>query len=105
MNWGLIECEDRECTMDNSGIYTVINRVKQTDVHKQYANTNILIRVDIMSSADNPLVSIQGKANAARKAVIAWITLHAVMPISTEHASYIGYEIMRARSEENYVQA
>lgn len=101
MNWELIECEDMPCTIDNSGIYTVISRVKAMSGRLQI----ILIRVDILSSADNPLVSFQGEANAVRKSVIAWITLHAIMPISTEHASYIGYEIMRARSEENYIQA
>lgn len=104
MKWELIECEDMPCTIDNSGIYTVISRIEDfTD--KTYTTTSVLIRVDILSSADNPLVSFQGEANAVRKSVIAWITLHAVMPISTEHASYIGYEIMRARSEENYIQS
>ena len=110
MEWQLIETVDRECTIDNSGVYTVINRIKQTETHKQYASTNILIRVDILRTDDDiPLVSYQGEANSVRKAVIDWLDANTpVMAngiISNEHASYIGYEIMRAQSEENYVQA
>ncbi|KKN71927.1 hypothetical protein LCGC14_0415730 [marine sediment metagenome] len=105
MEWKLIECEDVPCIIDNSGVYTVINRLIETEYGKGAGVTYKGIRVDIMSSADNPLVSIQGEANAVRKSVITWLILHAVMPVSTEHASYIGYEIMRARSEANYVQA
>jgi hypothetical protein len=106
MDWKLIECEDVPCTLDNSGVYTVINRVVNP---KWQTKTDVKIRVDIMGShLDQPLISYQGEANAVRKAVIAWLTLNQRdfnQAISSEHASYIGYEIMRARSEENYVQA
>lgn len=105
MDWKLIEVEDVECTLDNSGVYTVINRIKHTGTHKRQTKTDVLIRVDIMGShLDKPLVSYQGEANAVRKAVIAWLTISGIN-ISKEHASYIGYEIMRAQSEENHVQA
>ena len=104
MKWELIEAVDIECTMDNSGVHTVINRLDHG-----YANKGgPIIRVDIMNQVDEPLVSYQGEANAVRKAVIAWLTINArwlIYPISSERASYIGYEIMRAQSEENYVQA
>jgi len=110
MTWQLNRVEDRECTMDDSNVYTVINRVKQTETRKQYANTNILIRVDILRAEDDePLQSFVGEANAVRKAVISYIV--AMVPvlggngsISAEHASYIGYEIMRAKSDDNYKQ-
>ncbi len=70
-----------------------------------------------MSSDDEPLQSFQGKANAVRKDVIRWLMheyakLYLPDPdnasdtfcITREHASYIGYELLRAEMTENYVQ-
>ncbi len=108
MDWKLIEVtEDRECTLDDSGVYAVINRAKDGK-----------IRVDIMTSndeplqSDMPLISFIGEGNAVRKTVANWIAdtdidlggMLLVGTISTEHASYIGYEIARAMANENYKQ-
>ncbi len=112
--WELIEAVPIECTMDNSGIYTVINRVKSNKTHKQYADTTVLIRCDIILSSiqpgnlrvpqtDIPLVSFIGRENDVRKHVIQWIGLEGIN-LSAEHASYIGYELMRAKHDFNYTQ-
>ncbi len=105
MDWKLIEVtEDRECTLDDSGVYAVISRI----------NTGISgivrIRVDIMTSNSDPLISFIGEGNAVRKEVINWLLDYdytitiASDYISREHASYIGYEIARAMADENYKQ-
>jgi hypothetical protein len=60
-----------------------------------------------MSSDDEPLQSFVGNGNDVRKAVIKWLwnrPLDQANCISSEHASYIGYEIARAMADENYVQ-
>ncbi len=93
MIWELHSVKDVECTMDNSGIYTVINRTPGDD-----------IRLDVMDSTENEAVqSFQGTANAVRKHSMKWLFDHCLI-ISTEHASYIGYELARAESDDNYVQ-
>lgn len=108
MNWELEQVTERiECTIDDSGIYTVINRtVANKDI--EYVGQEILIRVDILATdGDTPLRSFVGPGNDVRKRVVSYLSyqrdgmLHAV---SHEHASYIGYEIARAIVDENYVQ-
>lgn len=93
-NWSLnVVSEELDCTMDNSGIYTVIH----------YTKTGI--RVDIMSISDQPIISfISHNPNALRKTVIKWINDNAFI-ISAEHSSYIGYELSRCFSmQSEYIQ-
>ncbi len=103
MKWKLHEVKDIECTMDKSGIYCMIARVKKTGGIST-------VRLDLMSENNcEPLVSFIGPANAVRKHTIKWIWEHSlddiiVSNISTEHASYIGYELSRAERKINYVQ-
>jgi hypothetical protein len=83
MSWELIEVTgERDCTMDNSGVYTVINH---TSDHK--------VRVDLMTNDDQPIISWQSNnVDALRKEIMLVLGLH---DISVEHASYIGAEIVR----------
>lgn len=105
MVWELIEAKDRECTIDESGLYAIINRSVKTETHKEYSGTRILVRADLMDEQDEPIRSWQGTANNVRKHLIAYIAEHyGYAAISSEHASYIGYELMRAEMDSNYVQ-
>jgi hypothetical protein len=91
MAWELINCEAKECTMDNSKHYTVIN----------YAGGGI-VRCDIMNSNDEPVMSYQGYFKDVRKYVVRFLE-HAF--ISLEHASYIGEELALASAlKEEYIQ-
>jgi hypothetical protein len=92
--WMLNTIENEiDCTLDNSGIYTVINYTPKG------------IRLDIMSSEDLPIQSfICSNANALRKSVIKYIT-DSGYQISPEHASYIGYELARCSAmRTEYIQ-
>ena len=108
--WKLNEIGNIECTMDNSGVYTIISRIEKKSTHKQYTGVVVTIRVDVMGLADEPLQSFVGKGNDVRKAVIAYLLKLEYeyrfdgVNISEEHYSYIGYEISRAMTTENYIQ-
>lgn len=112
MQWELEKVEKIDCTMDDSGVYTVINRVMETNYGHGAGTVLKAIRVDVMTdnhgeNADFPLRSFIGPGNDVRKRVIAWLwdrPLEQANCISSEHASYIGYEIARAMIDENYVQ-
>ncbi len=108
--WELIEAEQIECVLDDSGVYTMIHRKTSDQVHKGYPDSRVFVRVDIMTTgcgnwpkSDQPLVSFQGLENDVRKNVIRWIGENGYT-ISTEHASYIGRELFRAVHDFNYVQ-
>lgn len=111
MDWKLNKVEDIECTMDNSGVYTVINRVMETKYGKGAGTVLLGIRVDILATDGNlPLQSFQGTGNAVRKHVIRWLNEYEyrIIPdkwVSIEHASYIGYEIARAEADQHYIQS
>ncbi len=102
--WGLVEVESIDCTMDNSGLYVTINRIKSDKTHKQYQDSRVFVRCGIMTTKDIPLVSFQGPENDVRKHTIRWIKDFWHLEISTEHASYIGRELFRAVHDFNYVQ-
>ena len=112
MNWELEKVEPIECTIYNSEVYTVINRIVTTEYHKEYSGQRLAIRVDVLvdghgEKPDTPLRSFVGPGNDVRKRVIAWLRDRPLVQancISSEHASYIGYEISRAMTNENYVQ-
>lgn len=109
MNWELEQVTERiECTIDNSGVYTVINRCTGLVGEKIVVDGEVQIRIDVLATdGDTPLRSFVGPGNDVRKRVISYLSyqrdgmLHAV---SHEHASYIGYEIARAIADEKYVQ-
>ncbi len=105
MTWTLVEASDTECLMDDSGVYVTIHRIETTETHKEYSGQRVTVRCDLMASGDEPVKSWIGSANAVRKAVIRFLAdVWWGDPISAEHASYIGYELMRAETTENYVQ-
>lgn len=102
MNWSLIEATDVDCTMDDSGVYTIISRIKP---HPSRNTADV--RADLMQTdGDVPLISFIGTANNVRKRLIAWLSAigYGRRWISREHASYIGYELHRAESDADYVQ-
>jgi hypothetical protein len=101
--WELIEAVPVECTLDGSGIYTVIHRRTGTETHKQYQDSRVFVRCDIMSSDDTPLISFQGLEDDVRKNVIRWIGENGYA-ISAEHGSYIGRELFKAVHDFHYKQ-
>ena len=99
MAWQLIEATDVDCTMDDSGVYTIISRLAL-----KYGCSRGTVRADLMTTdGDVPLVSFIGTANNVRKRLIHWLEVDGQW-ISMEHASYIGYELARAESDVDYVQ-
>ena len=97
MAWTLKHVEESECTMDDSGMYVVVNR-----------RNDETVRADLMATgSDRPIRSLEGTANAVRKALIRAIVGECAVAgrfISPEHASYIGYELARAEADADYVQ-
>ena len=102
-DWELIEVEPIECTLDDSGIYTVINRKTSDKIHKGYSDSRVFVRCDVMTTNNLPLVSFQGLEDDVRKNVIRWINENGYK-ISAEHASYIGRELFRAVHDFYYIQ-
>lgn len=116
-DWKLQEVEDVETTLDDSGLYVIINRVVETRTFKDREADVVRVRADLMKQAPGddyhePIVSFIGSANAVRKHLIRFLdnaglgfTLADVHhSISREHASYIGYELLRAETDRAYVQ-
>lgn len=111
--WELIQATPKECELDNSGLYVVINRVPPDSAYGRYEGDKITerpkqrchVRVDLMSEHDEPIMSWQGLADDIRKHLIEFIFCqYGAMQISTQHAAYIGYELMRAEMTEGFVQ-
>ena len=98
--WCLIKATDVDCTMDDSGVYTVINRMDE-----KHGVIHPFVRADLMTMGDDCdcLVSFIGTANNVRKRLIAYIDDNEY-ELSHEHISYIGYELMRAESDPDYKQ-
>lgn len=109
MTWELIEAEEMPCTLDDCGYYVTINRIEEQRTFKDRAATFVTVRADLMVHDGGgvvPVVSFQGSANAVRKHLMKYITeRYASLGYpSPEHASYIGYELLRAERTERYVQ-
>lgn len=109
MTWELHKVEDIDATMDDSGVYVVINRVQGVRTFKDIVADVVQVRANLMgrglNSSDYPIVSFIGEANAVRKHLIGFLAVHRCeYPISAEHASYIGYELLRAETTPHYVQ-
>ena len=119
---------DTETVMDDSGVYVVIRRVETVETHKGYSGIRVTVRADLMTNVEcptmdgppyfgkprlrhDPIMSFSGSANAVRKALIRFINeehyityVNDEMPLGLEHASYIGYELLRAELTPNYQQ-
>ncbi len=106
MPWELKRVMDVEATMDDSGVYVVINRHLEKQGREASAPWIVHVRADLMTG-QTPIMSFIGSANAVRKHLIAFLTGRTdgrAWNISKEHASYIGYELLRAETDPNYVQ-
>lgn len=106
MQWELKQADNIEATLDDSGVYVFIHRVVEHTAHKGYVGDIVRVRADLMATdGDSPIVSFIGSANNVRKHLIGYLWHHTHRyPISTEHASYIGYELLRAETDPRYVQ-
>lgn len=91
MAWELVNCEAKECAMDDSKHYVVVN----------YCGSG-MVRCDIMADQDIPVKSYKGYFKDVRKYVINFL---AYAHVSLEHASYIGEELALAdQQKEKYKQ-
>jgi len=108
MTWELKEVDDVECQLDDSGVYVVINRIVERRADGDYIREFVKVRADLMTADNEPLVSFVGSANAVRKHLIRFLNYRSWQRtkqfISLEHASYIGYELLRAEKQEGFVQ-
>lgn len=103
-NWKLIECDFSECSVDDSGIYTIINRVEKKGTHKEYSGVWVQVRIDVMQNGtDTPIVSFIGTAENVYKGFCKWLdsTFYA---LSSEHLMYIGFECAMAELKHDYKQ-
>ncbi len=92
--WRLIEAIERQWRQDESGIYTVIHWTPENK-----------LRLDVMDTVDNPVVSIVSKTVGGVYKALADYLAALKIEISTEHALYIGSELQRCNTlRENYVQ-
>ena len=105
--WRLMEVTgETACTMDASGFYVHIHRqacVLRSIADNAPCGKELVIRVDVFTTTDEPVISFVGPGNAVRKQVAQWFMSNAP-DMSYEHASYIGYEIARAMAYEHYEQ-
>ncbi len=106
MTWELREVNDVEATLDDSGVHVVIHRIVRTEHHKQFSGERVSVRADLNTDAGEPIVSFQGSANAVRKHLIQFFAdyVEGEPRISREHASYIGFELLRAETVPDYIQ-
>lgn len=112
---------DPEAVLDDSGVYVVVHRVETPETHKGYSGIRVSVRADLMLTNERnevcdikgepqdsiaPIMSFQGTANAVRKALTRFLADHEGWPsmLTLEHASYIGYELLRAELTPGYVQ-
>ncbi len=103
--WELHKVKDVPTIIDETTtLYTVIHRNSVTETHKQYTGKRDLVRVDVMDSDNEPVISFQGTGDDVRRAVLQWWELEG-HSITADHAGYIGYEIHRAMVDPDYVQA
>jgi hypothetical protein len=109
IEWELEHVTPKEWEQDTSGLYTVVHRIAILGVHKGIAGERIEIRVDIMSSDDEPIRSFQSMNPHDLRIAVArflseWRPETSIAHCSYEHLAYIGAEIQRAYMDENYKQ-
>jgi len=87
MTWELKTVAHLEWVQDDSGLYALI-----------YHLGGNLVRIDLMNTDNDPVVSFQGKAADVQKTVMRWSENEELgfRPFSLEHAAYIGRELARA---------
>lgn len=107
--WELVEvATEPEWELDASGLYVVINRVVEKDIHKGISGTRVFVRLDLMSNGDDTasilVRSWVGRADAVRKTFARWYDRSMYRGLSTEHIAYIGSELTRAELCEQYTQ-
>lgn len=87
-NWKLIEVVNRTWKQDTSGVYSTINYTKDK-----------MIRLDLMSNLDMPIVGIKGPTcEAVYKGLADYLDLNDIR-LSMEHSMYIGKELQRCEVE------
>lgn len=101
--WKLINVTDIKWQQDTSGYYTIINWVKGKSCTGCTASCSEIecgekVRLDILTTSDQPAISFQGCAENVRKAVMQYAEAND-WNISLEHAAYIGYELCRAEEQ------
>ena len=95
MAWELKKVGKTDWIQDDSGIYTLINW------------HHVGVRLDVMTTDDEPVMSFLGKADDVRKAVIQYMSINTgcggqfrdnngLPTVSLEHAAYIGAELAKA---------
>jgi hypothetical protein len=91
--WELVEVGQVEWAQDESGVYTVINHL-----------ANGLVRVDVMTTDHDPVISFVGEVADVRKTLARWLQNN-VSDVSLEHMAYIGAELARADLlKSDYIQ-
>ena len=91
--WKLIEVGETEYRPDESGFLSLIH----------YIGPDV-VRLDLMISPQEPVVSFQGRVDNVRKAEMQYIEDNCCC-LSAEHAAYIGSELTKADLlEEIYIQ-
>ena len=103
VTWEMVECNDSEWRQDESGIYTIINRVANRHYSSGYSHEAVSVRVDVLSTDDEPIISFTGSAIAVRKDLSRWLQDNKV-EVSLEHAMYIGDQISRAFGDMTFIQ-
>ena len=97
--WQLIKCDAIEWQQDESGYYTIINFINVDEKTEER-----IVRMDIMTTSDQPMISFQGIAENVRKCAMQYADEHC-WNMSLEHAAYIGYELHRAAEQgTEYIQ-
>lgn len=101
--WELQKVKKMAWTQDKSGLYTFIHRAS-VDKEDTDRGVYVVVRLDIMREEDDyPLQSFKGVGNDVRMHCIKWMNDNGYV-ISSQHASYIGYELCRAMKDEHYIQ-
>lgn len=92
--WKIIHASERQWIQDQSGVYTVI--------HWTPENT---LRLDVMDSVDNPMVSIVSNTVGGVYKALADYCAALHIDLSMEHAMYIGSELSRCFAlRHDYIQ-
>ena len=97
--WKLINVTAIEWQQDESGYYCVINFVNVDEESEER-----IVRLDILTTSDQPAISFQGYAENVRKTAMKYAEANG-WNMSLEHAAYIGYELHKAEEQgTQYIQ-
>lgn len=110
MKWELIRPEKQNWTQDESGLYTIINYSENAATMQNTGVRGDGVRVDVMTTKHEPVISFQGVGQDVRIALMRWLSdniknNNEIVSVSLEHAAYIGSEIAKAELlKEKYIQ-